>query len=195
DYPALRRRVDDLLGAFRALPGVKAAATSLAPPGVPMLFPTALRIIEGSADPNRRVIATTRVVSAGYFATMSIPLLEGELCNETPGPLQAVVNRTFVNTYLAGLPAIGRHFEVAGNQFFGTTEIRGIVGDAREQGLYKPPTPIVYTCFNAPIPSPVFLVRTAADPKALADTIRKKIHEIEPSRSMYEVFSLEERLD
>ncbi|PYR93836.1 MAG: hypothetical protein DMF84_08500 [Acidobacteria bacterium] len=71
----------------------------------------------------------------------------------------------------------------------------GVVADAREQGLDQEPVPIVYWCNSAPVPTPLFLVRTHADPMAMAGTIRRKIHEVEPRRSVYEVMPLDERLD
>ena len=73
--------------------------------------------------------------------------------------------------------------------------IRGIVGDAREEGLNIQPVPTVYSCFNAPNPFPNYLVRTQGDPMAMAETIRRRIHELEPSRSVYGISSLQEHLD
>ncbi len=57
------------------------------------------------------------------------------------------------------------------------------------------PVPTVYSCFSAPDPFPHFLVRTRGDPMALADTIRRRIHELEPARSFYAVMPLEQHLD
>jgi putative ABC transport system permease protein len=71
-----------------------------------------------------------------------------------------------------------------------------VVGDAREQGLNEPPAPTIYWCNNAPNPTPLFLVRTHADdPARIAETIRRRVHEIEPGRAVYEVMPLEQRLD
>ena len=52
--------------------------------------------------------------------------------------------------------------------------------------------PIVYWCNSAAVPAPLFLVRTRTDSMAMA--IRRKVHELEPHRSVYEVMPLEERL-
>jgi predicted lysophospholipase L1 biosynthesis ABC-type transport system permease subunit len=74
--------------------------------------------------------------------------------------------------------------------------IIGVVGDAREQGLSDPPAPTIYWCNSAPNPTPLFLVRTHADdPAAIAETIRARVHEIEPARAVYELMPLESRLD
>jgi putative ABC transport system permease protein len=73
--------------------------------------------------------------------------------------------------------------------------IRGIAADAREEGLNSQPVPIVYWCFSAPNPFPNYLVRTQGDPMALAETIRRRIHELEPSRSVYAIMPLQQHLD
>jgi putative ABC transport system permease protein len=194
DQKSLRQRINRDLDALRSIPGVKGAATSLALPGVPFGSPGELKVTEGQADPNHKIVATSRFVSAGYFATMHIPLLAGEPCRETR-VYSAVVNRSFADTYLRGRTAIGNHIGVVpANPYLESAEIRGIVADAREEGLGHEPAPMVYWCLNAPVPSPAFLVRTQGEPMALAEVVRKEIHDIEPNRSVYEVMPLEEHL-
>jgi predicted permease len=196
DLEALRRRMDQTLDALRALPGVEAAATSLAVPGVPFRYQTEVRIVEGEAHPDVKIVASTRVVSSGYYATMQIPLLSGKPCEKESRLSTAVVNRRFAALYLPGLTPVGRHIEeVPPNPYTRNVSIVGVVADAREQGLDQEPVPIVYWCDSAPVPIPLFLVRTQAEPMAMAGTIRRKIHELEPRRSVYELMPLDERLD
>jgi putative ABC transport system permease protein len=128
---------------------------------------------------------------------MHIPLLSGDPCREVPGSgtLQIVVNRSFANSYAERSNWIGKHLEIPGNNFAPAGEIRGIVGDARESGMNHEPSPTVYWCMSAPEPDPHYLVRTSIEPMALAETIRQKIHELEPSRSVFELMPLEEHLD
>jgi putative ABC transport system permease protein len=111
DQKRLRQRMDRDLDALRSIPGVEGAATSLTLPGVPLGNPGELKVMEGQADPNHKIVATSRYVSAGYFATMHIPLLAGEACRKTLAGT-AVVNRKFADTYLAGRTAIGSHLQV-----------------------------------------------------------------------------------
>ncbi len=194
DRKGLRQRMNRDLDALRSIPGVEGAATSLTLPGVPFGSPGELKVTEGQADPNHKIVAVSRYVSAGYFATMRIPLLAGEPCRETLAGT-AVVNRSFADTYLAGQTAMGSHLQVLpANPYFPPAEIRGIVADAREEGLGHEPSPLVYWCLNAPVPSPAFLVRTHDEPMALAETVRHKIHDTEPNRSVYDVTPLEEHL-
>jgi putative ABC transport system permease protein len=213
DMAALTQRINRTLDRLRSVPGVEAAATSGALPGVPSEFHTDLRFAEGERDPEHKITAESRFVSPDYFATTQIPLLAGDLCREPkflPSPnspgrvrleansINVVVNRRFADTYLPGSNIIGRHLQVLGNAFLqpdDAGEIRGIVGDAREEGLNRISGPTVYWCINDPSPDPYYLLRTHTEPMALAETVRKEIHDIEPARSVFDIMPLEEHLD
>jgi putative ABC transport system permease protein len=54
--------------------------------------------------------------------------------------------------------------------------------------------PTVYWCVSAPTPDPYYLVRTRGEPMALADTLRRAIHEIEPGRSVFDLQPLQAHL-
>jgi putative ABC transport system permease protein len=151
--------------------------------------------VEGESTPGSKMFAHTRVVSAGYFATMRIAVLGGEDCGRDAAVPSALVNRQFASLYLPGRTPVGRHVEqVPANPFIRAARIIGIVGDAREQGLNLEPVPVVYWCNSAPVPAPLFLVRTRTEPMSMAETIRRKVHELEPHRSVYESMPLELRL-
>ena len=195
DLKKLRARISRTLDELRALPGVESAATSLFLPGVPVAYENELAVAEGAVDPNRKILAETRLVSPSYFATMKIPLLAGELCREDGNSPEAMVNRSFASTYFPGATIIGRHLQEKGNPLFPGGEIRGIANDAREEGLNREPGPAVYWCISAPDPDPYYLVRTRTEPTAMAGTLRRKIKEIEPARSVFDIIPLEEHLN
>ena len=195
DMGALTRRIDRTLDALRTTPGVEAAATAGWLPGIPGMYQMEFKL-DGSLDPDRKILADNRWVSSGYLDTMSIPLLQGEGCKEGSTTPNLLVNRSFVNLYLGGSPALGHHLDAAAyNDFTPAGVIRGVVGDAREEGLNAAPVPMVYSCFSAPNPFPNYLVRTHGDPSAMADTIRRRIHQLEPGRSVYAIMPLQDHLD
>jgi predicted lysophospholipase L1 biosynthesis ABC-type transport system permease subunit len=101
-----------------------------------------------------------------------------------------MVNRSFANLYFGGSQAIGRHLVQPGTIYAGKGEIRGIVGDARETGLDREPPPTVYWCATGIAPGSFFLVRTHGDPKSMAEVVRRKVHELEPRRSVYDLTPL-----
>jgi putative ABC transport system permease protein len=194
DMKGLTQRIDRTIDSLRNTPGVEAAATSATLPGVPGQYQTELKFSEGQIDPARKIVAESRFVSPGYFATLRIPLLSGDLCQTHLDSIDALVNRSFADTYLAGSPVLGRHLEVLNDNFVRPGEVRGIVADAREEGLNRAPGPTVYWCLSAPFPDPYYLVRTHTEPAALAETIRQEIHQIEPARSVFDITPLEEHL-
>jgi putative ABC transport system permease protein len=194
DFKGSAQRLKLLLDALRSLPGVEAAATSLSLPGTASAYQIELRSLEGRAETEPKMLAQSRAVTGGYFATLHIPLLAGEVCREQSNTAQMMVNRSFANAYLNGGAALGRHLDQPGNAYITSTEIGGIVGDAREAGLDHEPVPTVYWCYSANQPGTYFLARTHGDPRAMAETVRRKIHEIEPQRSVYDLTPLADRI-
>ena len=195
DMKGLVQRIERTLDGLRALPGVEGAATTAILPGVPAHYQFEFNI-DGKLDPNRKIIADSRFVSAGYFTTMQIPVLLGEPCKQGSTTPDVVVNHSFVNAYLSGASPLGHEIGAAThNDFRPQGMIRGVVGDAREEGLNTSPEPTVYSCFSAPTPFPNYLVRTKGDPAAVAETIRRCVHELEPARSVYGVMPLQQHLN
>jgi putative ABC transport system permease protein len=196
DMKGLTQRIDRTIDSLGNLPGVEAAAISAMLPGVPARYQTEIKIADGQLDPQRKIVAESRFVSRGYFAVMRIPLLAGELCREEANSANVLVNRSFANTYLAEPAAIGHRLALQqpGNTFVPAGEIRGIVGDAREAGMNREPGPTVYWCMSAPDPDPYYMLRTRAEPMAMAETVRQKMREIEPARSVFDIAPLEEHL-
>ena len=192
DMKGMTQRINRTLDALRAVPGVEAAATSAMLPGVPEENQTEITIVEGQEDPARKVIGDVRFVSPGYFAVMRIPVLGGELCRDGSEPSSVMVNRSFANQYFSQTPAIGHHLRGGAGSV--TPVIRGIVGDAREEGLNTEPVPTVYFCLSAPEPDPHYLIRTRGEPVAMADSLRRAIQQVEPNRSVFDLRSLESHL-
>jgi len=189
------QRIGRTLDGLRSLPGVEAASTAAMLPGIHSLYQLEFKI-DARVDPGHKILADSRFVSAGYLDSMKIPLLAGQDCPRASNTTDVLVNRTFANLYLNNAAMMGRHLgAVAYNDFQPDGQIRGIVADAREEGLNNQPIPTVYTCFNAPNPFPNYLVRTNGDPMQMADAVRRRIHELEPGRSVYAMMPLQEHLN
>jgi putative ABC transport system permease protein len=189
------QRIDRTLDSLRTLPGVVDAATTDAIPGVAWRYQVEFKI-DGNLTPGHPILANSRSVSAGYFRTVQIPVLVGEACKQASTTSDVTVNRAFVSKYMDDGNPIGHQLSGAiYNDFQPQGIIRGIVGDAREEGLNTQPVPTVYSCFSAPNPFPNYLVRTTGDPMALTETIRRRIHSIEPGRSVYSIMPLQQHLD
>ena len=179
-----------ILESVAAVPGVESSAATFLLPGVPGSFPVELNVAEGRAPTAPKLVAESRIGSAGLFATMRIPLIAGEMCPQQSNTPGMMVNRSFANTYFGGAGVIGKHLGQPSSIYFPTAVVRGIVGDARERGLDHEPVPTIYYCGLIMQPGLYFLARTPADPMAMAESVRRKLHEIEPSRSVYELSPL-----
>jgi predicted permease len=198
DMKSLVQRIERTLDGLRTLPGIRAAATTspnVMLPGVPWEYQQEFRI-DGKLDPNRKILADSRWVSAGYFDVTEIPLLTGDVCRQSSTTKDVVVNRTFASLYMGGTAALGHTLSLATYNDFPTGGIvRGIVGDAREEGLQRRPLPMVYTCTRVQDPIPNYLVRTRGEPMQMAEAVRRRIHELEPGRSVYGIMPLQAHLD
>jgi predicted permease len=192
DMKKLRQFTDRVLETLRATPGVESAAISVGVPGMPFKYQTELKLLEGRAESEPKLVTDNRFVSASYFATLRIPLLTGQLCHETDGPPTVVVNRTFADSYFHGEPVIGHHLQSVSLGYTGPAEIVGIAGDARESTLDHAPVPTAYWCAPIAQPGTYFLVRTRNAPLTMAETIRHQLHDIEPLRSAYDFAPLEQ---
>ena len=194
DYKVSAQRLQRLLDGLRATPGVESAASVLSLPGVPNLYQVELQTLEGRAETEPRMLAQSRAGTASYFQTMRSPLVAGDVCREQSNTSAAMVNRSFADTYLGGTAALGRHITEPGNAYISPTEIRGIVADTRDNGLDREPVPTVYWCYGANQPGTYFLVRTHASPETMVETIRRKVRELEPMRSVYNLVPLTDRI-
>ncbi|MGB9079432.1 MAG: ABC transporter permease [Terracidiphilus sp.] len=195
DMKTLTQHIDRNLDTLRTIPGIVDASTAAQLPGVAGLYQLEFKV-DGKTAPGHPILANSSTVSAGYFNTVQIPVLVGEACKHASTTSDILVNRLFVSKYMSDASPIGHTLSEATYNHFGVKGIvRGIVGDAREQGLNEQPVPTIYWCFSAPDPFPNYLVRTQGDPMAMAETIRRRLHEIDPSRSVYAFAPLQQHLD
>ena len=194
DRRASHQRTARILEGLRALPGVEVATAAMSLPGVPNDYPTELKITEGRAESEPKMIAESRGVNSAYFDALHIPILSGQLCDENVDHSTVMVNRRFVSLYFEGQSPIGHHLIVPNNAYFLPAEVTGVVGDARESGMDREPPPTVYWCGTAIQPGMYFLVRTHGDPAALAGAVRRRIHDLAPARSVYDLTPLTSQL-
>jgi predicted permease len=134
--------------------------------------------------------------SPGYFDVMGIPL-RGRDFRDDENKLEhrvAIVNETFAKKFLNGADPIGRRFNWHGpdDPFF---EIVGVVPAGKYNSLGEDPKPAVYTPLYRDYNGGVTLVaRTHGDPRAVLNDLRKLVHELDPSVSVYSMKTLRQHL-
>jgi putative ABC transport system permease protein len=203
DRPRIGQMQRNLLSALAQIPGVEAAGfTNFLPATGATLNSQAT--LEGLADTEQGSIITGyRNVTPGYMQALEIPLLSGHWCESNgvldftkPKPTQAMVNRRFVDVYGKGANLIGRHLRFSALAAAPPTEIVGVVGDVREDGLSAGNAPYVYECQLAGSwPDPEYVVRTRADAAAMIPQIRAAIHQVEPGRAVFGMKPLDSLID
>src|SRR5262249_708462 len=188
--PKSPERLQLILDGLRSIPGASNSASTVVLPGAPVDYQVEFKTMEGGGDVDRKIVGQSRYATASYFETMRLPLVAGQMCPEHSNTPALVVNNLFARTYFNGQDVIGRHFTEPANPYIQPGVVTGIVADARERGMHLDPVPTVYWCGNPLQPQTYLLVRAQGDPGMIMSPIRQKIHELEPSRSVYELSPL-----
>jgi len=191
---AVMNRQVRTLARLEVIPGVVAASFATVLPASVDLPPGEFRIV--GRDTSEHLFANGRSVSAKYFQTLRIPILQGETCRDDPSkPYQkVVVTRSWAERFFGGENPIG-HFVEPMSPAGLRQEIVGIAGDVHENGVVKDAPPLAYTCGLQPYwPDPIFLVRTDPARDVGIAAIRDAMRQIEPNRAMYAVQPLDATL-
>ena len=103
----------------------------------------------------------------------------------------AIVNQTLAQRYWGKETAVGHRISADTGKTWIT--IVGVVGDVRHYGLESEPSEEVYLPFSQlPFRESSFLVRTSADPGAMARRIGEEVLAIDPGQPLANVQTLEE---
>src|SRR5207249_2863264 len=138
--------VEQLLQGVETLPDVQAAGTiQFLPIGPTSGTGFHFDDERDSGQPNG-LPTNGGLISRGYFAAMGIPVLAGRAFDRQDrmgSPRVVIVNQSFVKKYSPGRDPLGRTITVLwSNQ--ASTEIIGVVGDVKYDGLTTEPAPTVY---------------------------------------------------
>lgn len=171
------------------MPGVTTAALTIVLPGNPQPYSQQFHIVgQDTESEGKRVFADEDGATPDYFRLLGVPVLSGTTCQISLDPNAqhtALVSRSFADRYFPGQNPIG-HFIREGDfplQF----QIIGVVGDIHRHGYARDPEATFYWCGLPSSPFPQVLLKTTGDPLALAEAVRKRIREIDPSRAVYDV--------
>ena len=153
-------------------------------------------LIEGQppAEDGAQPLGDLRSASPEYFPSLGIALVTGRLFTPSDGPNApqvAIVNQSLARRYFARETAVGKRISADTGKTWIT--IVGVVGDVRHYGLESEPTDEVYLPFaQLPIRESTFLVRTTADPGAMARRIGEEVLAIDAGQPVANVQTLEE---
>ena len=190
---------DRTLARLTELPGVTAAGASNM---IPLDGNNTDRLIEIEGyiprDESDMPDAQNRQVTAGWFAAMGIPLVQGRLIehsDDEKGQRVLVVNQAFAKRFFANGDAIGKRIRLGKlTADFPWANIVGVVGDVRGFALDEPPEPTMYwpVAQIRATPSLAIVVRTQGDPAALGAAVRGAIAEIDQAQPIYDMQTLDQ---
>ncbi len=187
---------EELAAKINALPGVKRAGGIDVLPLASSLKQASRFLIEGQPVPDAgaRPVAQIRTVSLDYFAAAEIPLLQGRLFTQADWEQQnvIVVNQALARRYWPEGAALGKRINACSldPQPCWYTII-GIVGDVHQFGLEAAPT---YDAYFSGGWTPYLVIRTSADPSALAIAATDAVHKFDPTLPVTQVLTMDELL-
>jgi predicted permease len=197
--PPRERLYKEVLSGVRRIPGVESAAyISFLPIAMRGgIWPIAMEgVPEESAD---NQMASLRLVTPEFFATLGIPLRLGRDVRDSDRPdalRVAVVSESFARGYWPGENPLGKRFRVAAQ----IRTIVGVAGDVRVRGLERESEPQVYLPFLqageddiSPAYAPKDLVvRSSLPPATLLPSIRSIVTAADSSLPVSDVRPLAE---
>ena len=192
--PQMAQFFEDVVERLARAPGVTAASAVSALPMQAVTAASALPFsVEGRVPPETEdPRADVRMVTAGYFETMKIPLLAGRFVDErdTPeAPRTALINETMARRFFPDRSPIGQFIENP----HGRNEVVGVVADVRNQGLESEPKKQVYLPLRQnPVPGMSLAARTERDPMSFAGTFQREIWAVDPQQPIYDLSSMEQ---
>ena len=161
---------DQLLEKAAAIPGVEAAALSSV---LPLSGDSDTSfLLEGQPVPRMQSETPTtwyRLVSAGYFDTMGIPLRRGRAFTAREAAPSVVVNEAFARTYFPGQDPIGRRLRFSPEPQDPWFTIVGVAADVRTRGARETPRVETYVPYwQQTEPGTNVILRSAAPDRVVA---------------------------
>jgi predicted permease len=183
-----------------SVPGVQSAALNDVMPLTGDVNMNGIHVQDYQPKQDESMSPYFSTVSPGYFSTVGIPLLLGRDFTEadrTGAGKVAIVNETFAHDFFHGENPLGRRFGLGPNEKVLDIEIVGVVKDAKYDSLRNGKVRYAYVpCLQDPTPGYISVeVRAAAAPEAIIPTLRREVAKIDPNLAIFDLKTMEERVD
>jgi len=195
DLPRTRAFYEKLADEVRRLPGVEAAA-------VAHMVPLSLNWSESGmwlpgrddAAPERPIDMPTNAVSAGYFATLRIPIVRGRELRADTSAREAMVNETFARRFWPGQEPLGQRVGLEGPQGPWLTVV-GVAADSRYRTVGEAPMPYLYVAdYMTGDDEATLLVRSSGPDPRLVPAIRALLRRTAPELASSDSQPLEQAI-
>jgi putative ABC transport system permease protein len=190
--PDVWRYLSRLVDRVQSAPGVQSAAVvNRLPLGGQM---QTLQIEFESHDGTVNI--DSRSASPNYFRTLGIPIVAGRdfRQDDTADHAQVgILDDRIARQVFGNQSPLGKRFRIAIVPGMPWTEIVGVAGHIRHEGLDRDPRAQVYWPYAQRTQDRVaMVVKTAGDPAAMTPAIRAAIREIDPNQPLYDVYPMPE---
>ena len=188
---------DELQRRVAVVPGVEQVGAVRLLPLATDMGDWGLQVEGYTPPPNQGTPGDWQIVTPGYLEAMGLTLREGrrfEARDDMSGALSMVVNRAFVQQYIAGRRALGTRVSINGSDSTLTYTIVGVVDDVHHNSLVGQVKPKFYVTLAQFARAPgntqrsmSLVVRTDGDPAALAAPVRAVIRKLDARLPISEV--------
>ncbi len=190
--PEIRAFQHKALDQLRTLPGVEAASIT---DWVPMNFnrKTTDAYAEGYVPQPHESLEVRRAdVSAGYFDTLRIPVVQGRAFTDDDSetaPNVVILDQAAASHYWPGQNPIGRRLHVGG----AWRTVVGVVRQTTHRFVSDGPEPMVYCpLFQWRDSETILQVRTTSDPNTVAPLVEQMVHGLNGRLPVFDVRPLTE---
>jgi len=199
DFERRQAFYTDLVQRVQSIAGVRSAAVTTNLPLYRQGNSITVRI-EGRPEPppGQEQVVVTRIISPGYFDTMTIPLLSGRNLNDqdvaTSRNASAVISETMARRFWPNEDPVGKRFapgRVTSDEDW--INVVGVVKDVRQFELTAEPRPQMYLSYRqAGFFAPRDLVvKTDIEPTSMAATVRNAVWEIDKDQPVSDIRTME----
>lgn len=188
---------DELQRRVAAVPGVKRVGAARLLPLATEMGDWGLQVDGYTPPPNQGTPGDWQIVTPGYFEALGLTLREGrrfDARDDMNGALSMIVNRAFVQQYIAGGRALGTRVRINGSDSTQSYTIVGVVDEVHHNSLVGQVKPEFYVTLAQFARAPgntqrsmSLVVRTDGDPAALAAPVRTVVRRLDARLPISEV--------
>ena len=178
--------------ALAAVPGVTSRGAVSSLPFTSSVGWGSINVEGWTPQPGQELQVDQRAATSDYFRTMNIRLVQGRFFTDSDMPMNAeqvvIIDEKFAQRFWPAGDAVGKHIW---NDPARKQRIVGVVGTVKQYGLDVDGRVVVYR----PGPWASYQVaRTSGDPTAVAGDLVRKIREIDPTITVFDVQTMSSRM-
>jgi putative ABC transport system permease protein len=188
-----------LLERVRSLPGVSAAAVTNSLPPDDTEFSSDFKIEGQTPSKDQPQIAYFNRVSPDYFQALGIPIRSGRSFTNADTPVSSsviLINETLQRRFFPEGDPVGKRLNLNTEGEAKWTEIVGVVGDVKYNGMADEVQPAIYQpTTQEPAWGVALVLKTdTADPLSLTTAARNEIGKLDPALPVTKVSTMEQRV-